>query len=262
MTRQTEANRRLWDELTAVHLKGSRFYPINAFRKGRCVLNDIEMEEVGDVTGKTLLHLQCHFGMDTLSWARMGARVTGADFSEVAIISARRLSGELRIPSTFVVSDVLSLPAKLKKKFDIVFASYGALYWISRVDKWFEVAASFLKKNGFVYVVDGHPFRNWLTRDETVTDLSKFPYSYFDRSAQRYGSSPDYADKSHVQTKPEYGWHHTIEDLIGGAVGAGLRIEWFHEFPSFKIRKYRDAWRPIGDKNTFPVMFSMKATKT
>lgn len=261
MNKKIEANRKLWNELTSVHLKGSQVYPIEAFKKGKNVLNDIEVEEVGDVAGKSMLHLQCHFGMDTLSWARLGAEVTGVDFSDEAIKAAKNLAAELEISAKFILSDIFTLTDKLKGEFDIVFASYGALYWISDIEKWIQIASSYLKKGGFLYIVDGHPFYHWLNRDETQTDLAKFEYSYFDRTAQRYNGGSDYADPSHIQTLPEYGWHFTISDLINSVSNAGLRINKFNEFPSFKIRKDGEIWKPIGDNKNFPVMFSIKATR-
>ncbi len=261
MKTEMETNRVLWNELTPVHLKGSETYPIEEFRNGKNVLNEIEMEEIGDVKGKKLLHLQCHFGMDTLSWKRLGAIVTGVDISENAIDAARALASDLHLDARFIRANVLDFANKLNEDFDIVFASYGALYWIPDIRKWFKVAAGYLKNGGILYVIDGHPFYHWLNRDEKETDITRFGFSYFDRSTQRYDDAPDYADESYTQTVPEYGWHFTVGDLINAAVSAGLIIESFNEFPSFKIEKDGNAWKPIGDNKNFPVMFSLKAKK-
>ena len=261
MNEQVETNRKLWNELTEAHLKGSEVYPIEDFKNGKNILNDIEIEEVGNVKNKKLLHLQCHFGMDTLCGARLGAKVTGVDMSDNAILAARKLAKEVNIPATFIRENVLNFSGKINEKFDIVFASYGALYWISDIKKWCKVASSYLNKNGFLYIVDGHPFYHWLNRDETETDLSKYEYSYFDRTAQKYENATDYADESFISEMTEYGWHFTVGDLINASIEAGLNINFFNEFPSFKIKKYGNAWRPIGENVNFPVMFSMKATK-
>ncbi|MCD4818062.1 MAG: class I SAM-dependent methyltransferase [Candidatus Cloacimonetes bacterium] len=258
---EIEANKQLWEELTEVHLKGSETYPVKAFKAGLNVLNEIELEEVADVTDKKLLHLQCHFGMDTISWARLGARVTGVDFSEKAIDAARELSKGTDIKAEFINSDIFSLPKKLNDKFDIVFASYGALYWIPDIEKWCQVASHFLKKGGFLYIIDGHPFHHWIDRDETETDLSKFKFSYFDRGTQRYESCSDYADESYQPKATEFGWHFTIGDLINTTIISGLQINFFNEFPFFKIKKHCNEWKPIGESNNYPVMFSIKATK-
>lgn len=261
MKKEIETNRKLWNELTLVHLKGSEIYPIEAFKNGLNVLNNIELEEIGDVTGKKLLHLQCHFGMDTLSWARLGAKVIGVDFSDKAIKAAHELSEKIDIKAEFINSDIFSLTDKLEGKFDIVFASYGALYWTPDIEKWCNIASHFLKKHGFLYVIDGHPFYHWLNRDETETDLSKFKYSYFDRETQQYESSTDYANESYIQKTTEFGWHFTVGDLINAVINSGLKIDFFNEYPSFKIKKYGNAWKPIGDNKNFPEMFSIKATK-
>ena len=126
MDEYLQANRALWDQWTVEH-KPSPFYDLAGFRAGRDRLRSIELSEVGDVTGKTLLHLQCHFGMDTLAWARRGAIVTGVDFSEQSIALARSLSQELQIPARFYCADIYRLPDVLDDQFDIVFTSYGVL---------------------------------------------------------------------------------------------------------------------------------------
>ena len=149
-----ESNRRSWNERTPVHAR-SDFYGIERFKAGATSLLSVELEEMGDVQGKSLLHLQCHFGMDTLSWARLGANVTGADFSDEAIDLARSLSGELGIEAEFVLSNVYSLPDVLEAQYDIVFTSYGVLVWLPDLKPWAEVVAHFLRPGGFFYIVDG-----------------------------------------------------------------------------------------------------------
>ena len=150
MQSEMESNRVLWDELTQVHLKGSEVYPVEELKRGKNVLNAIEIDELGDVEGKKLLHLQCHFGMDTLSWKRLGAIVTGVDISEEAINAAKSLSDELHLDAHFIRANVLDFADKLDEKFDIVFASYGALYWIPDIWKGFEVAVGYLRDGGVI----------------------------------------------------------------------------------------------------------------
>ena len=116
-------NQALWDKKTPIHLN-TAMYDMESFRAGRCSLIDIEREALGDVRGKSLLHLQCHFGQDSLSWARLGARVTGADFSAEAIKTARRLNDELGLDATFVQSNIYALPEHLEGRFDIVFTHW------------------------------------------------------------------------------------------------------------------------------------------
>ena len=156
MDERVEANRKHWDEAVPIHV-ASTTYDVANFGKGRGRLRPGELGEVGDVRGKSLLHLQCHFGLDTLSWAMEGARVTGADFSEPAIEAARKLAEEHGIEARFVMSDIYDLPERLDGDFDIVFTSYGALNWLPDVERWAGVAWHFVKPGGTFYIVAFHP---------------------------------------------------------------------------------------------------------
>ena len=147
MEQYLEANRKLWDQWTAEH-EASPFYDVAGFRAGKDRLRSIELSEMPDVRGKTLLHLQCHFGLDTLAWARRGAIASGVDFSEQSIALARSLSQELGIAADFYCSDIYNLPAVLDGQFDIVFTSYGVLHWLKDLQRWGEVIAHFLKPGG------------------------------------------------------------------------------------------------------------------
>src|SRR5439155_20452942 len=146
-----EANRRLWNEWAPVHA-ASAFYDVERFKRGGVRLRPYEGEGVGDVAGKDLLHVQCHFGLDTLSWARLGATVTGADFSQPAIDLAEGLAQELGIPARFVCVDLANLPAELPGGFDIVYASRGVLTWLPDLGVWADVVAHFVRPGGFLYV--------------------------------------------------------------------------------------------------------------
>ncbi len=169
MDSYTQANRALWNAWTLLHEK-SEEYDVPGFRAGRCALKPIELAEVGDVAGKTLLHLQCHFGLDTLSWARRGARVTGVDFSDEAIRLARSLSSELAIPAEFIRSDIYELDRVLDREFDIVFTSYGVLVWLSDIRLWGRTVARFLKPGGIFYIAELHPITMIFDNMEPVTE--------------------------------------------------------------------------------------------
>src|SRR5579871_5142511 len=134
---EMRTNRDWWNEAARVHFQGAG-YKVDEFRAGAIRLHDLERKEVGDVTGKKLLHLQCHFGMDTLSWARLGAHVTGMDFAEKAIEIARSASQELHLDATFVCCDLYDLPNVLDAagEFDIVYTSYGAIGWLPDLQPW------------------------------------------------------------------------------------------------------------------------------
>jgi SAM-dependent methyltransferase len=220
-------NRSLWNGWTRLH-KPSRFYDVESFKAGRSTLEPLELEEVGEVAGKSLLHLQCHFGLDTLSWARRGAHVAGADFSDEAITFARSLASELDIPARFVCSNVYDLPAALEGRFDIVYTSYGVLSWLPELDPWAAVIAHFLKPGGFFYIAEFHPFIFMLGDDGRT-----FEYPYFHTpdpikvlSTGSY-AVPDAPGFSHT----EYNWSHSLADVVNALIRAGLRLEFLHEFP-------------------------------
>ena len=163
----TESNRDLWDRWTPYHLR-SAFYDVAGFKAGRDPLDHLVLETLGDVQGQSLLHLQCHFGLDSLALVRRGAKVTGVDFSGVSIAAARELARELNLDACFVESDVYHLPSNLRGEFDIVFASHGVLCWLPYLAAWARVVAHFLKPGGRFCLVDGHPFA--MIFDEHRTD--------------------------------------------------------------------------------------------
>ena len=143
-------NQDLWNELTPIHER-SKFYDLEGFRSGKQSLKSIELDELGDVSGKSLLHLQCHFGVDTLSWARKGGIVTGIDFSDASINLAQSLSRELGIKASFFRANIYDLPDILKAEFDIVYTSYGVLAWLPDLKRWAEIIVHYLKRGGFFY---------------------------------------------------------------------------------------------------------------
>jgi SAM-dependent methyltransferase len=260
-----EANRELWDELTPIHAR-SEFYDLEGFKSGTCALSSIELGEVGDVSGKSLLHLQCHFGMGTLSWARLGARAVGVDFSNEAINLARSLSHETGIKARFVLSNIYELPSVLAEEFDIVFTSAGVLCWLPDLKHWANVINHFLKPGGFFYIFEGHPFSSVFNNAADVTEL-EVTESYFSGPEPRYWEPDgDYADPNAEVTHGSYEWAHSLGSIVGALAGAGLRIEFLHEFPVLFDRACplmeRDKhgwWRLRGDK--VPLTFSIRASK-
>lgn len=265
MDKYMKANRDLWDEKTLVHER-SEYYDIKGFKAGNLTLRQIELKEVGEVTGKSLLHLQCHFGMDTLSWARLGAKATGIDFSDKAIKLAHRLSRETGIQADFICSNIYDLPRVLEGKFDIVFTSYGVLCWLPNLVKWSETIAHFLKPEGFFYIIEGHPLLHVFDNTETATDFKVTESYFYQQKPIKWGPEHDYADQNALLVHPSYEWTHGMGDIINALIGAGLRIDFLHEFP---LSTYRwspfseigqDGWWHIkGDK--VPLTFSLKATK-
>src|SRR5512139_2419139 len=157
MNEYQQANLALWNEWAEINVK-SREYDVAGFLAGKSSLKSIELEELGEVAGKTLLHLQCHFGLDTLSWARRGAAVTGVDFSDKAVGLAQALAREAGLEARFICSDLYALPEVLSGQFDIVYTSYGVLCWLRDLEQWAELIAHFLKPGGVFYIADFHPF--------------------------------------------------------------------------------------------------------
>ncbi|QQG40641.1 MAG: class I SAM-dependent methyltransferase [Candidatus Levyibacteriota bacterium] len=258
-----KANKKWWNDVTPIHAK-SKLYNLASFKKGKTSLEKTEITELGNnVRGKTLLHPMCHFGMDTLSWARKGAITTGVDLSDKAIEFAKELSKETHIPSTFICSDFNKLPKALNKKFDIIFMSYGVLCWITDINKWAKIISHFLKKGGTFYIIELHPFTNILSYD------FKISYNYFDKGPDIDDSEGTYADWNAPIKSPTYVWSYTISNVINALTQQGLKIEYVHEFP-FTMYDQFPGFMKINEKNQYvlknkkiqiPLLFSIKATK-
>jgi SAM-dependent methyltransferase len=264
-------NRELWDAWTKVHVD-SAFYDVPSFRNGvRPIrLADYEREEVGSVEGRTLLHLQCHFGLDTLSWARLGATATGMDFSEEAIAAARALAAELGIAATFIASDLYRLPEVLDHQFDIVYTSRGVLGWLPDIAAWGRIAAQFVRPGGFLYVTEIHPVANVFENEGVAPGELRLAYPYWSHpDPLRFDVKGSYADPdAPTEGLVEYGWSHSLGEIVTALVDAGLRLEFLHEFDfvswpvDFLVQGDDDRWRlPNGVKGSLPLFFSLKATK-
>jgi SAM-dependent methyltransferase len=255
----------MWDQFAKVHYT-SDVYKTQDFIDGKSVLNSIELEEVGDVTGKSLLHLQCHFGLDTLSWAREGAKVTGVDFSEEAIKLARGLAEETGFDARFIQSNIYDLPQVLDEKYDIVFTSYGVLCWLNDLGRWAEIIAHFLKPGGIFYIVESHPFM-WVFNNE-ADDGFHMIYSYFHESEPHEFQVDGSYTGDKIEPQSDYEWTHGIGDVVSAIARAGLRIEFLHEFskspwqqfPFFK--KGDDGyWRYEHPTVQLPLTYSIRAQK-
>ena len=227
MTHETyfQANQALWDKNTPAHLE-TPMYDMAGFRAGRSSLKSIEREAMGDVKGKSLLHLQCHFGQDTLSWARLGAKVTGIDFSPEAIKVARSLTKELKLDATFVQSNVYDLQAHLEGTFDRVFTSYGVLSWLPDMERWAQVVCRFLKPGGTFCIVEFHPALMTFEFDD-----GSIRYPYFDTGApMKEPVTGSYADRDADIQGDAYFWSHALHEIVGPLLRAGLFLEDFQEF--------------------------------
>jgi len=213
-----EINKEAWNKRTEIHVK-SKFYDVDGFLKGKNVLNEIEINELGDVKGKTLLHLQCHFGLDTLSWARLGAKVTGVDLSSTAIETAKKLTLNTGLEADFICSDIYSFGETSTEKYDIVFTSYGAVCWIPDLEKWAETIAKNLKPGGTFYIAEFHPFYDI---------FSGYPYFYNQQPIiEKEGTytENDNGEKSEIAC-----WSHPISEVVNSLLKAGIQIILFNEY--------------------------------
>lgn len=263
-----DTNKALWEELTEINV-GSAMYDLEGFKRGAETLDPIEIAELGDVRGRSILHLQCQFGQDAISLARQGAVVTGVDFSEKAIGLAKSLSSELKVPAQFVCCNVYDLPQHLDKKFDIVFTSGGVLCWLPDLIQWAQLINRYLKPGGFFYIREFHPVATVFSNDSVETEL-KASYSYFHQEQPQKWDADGfaYADHSKKTTNPSYEWQHPLADVVSSLLAAGLKIEFLHEFPYCSydcfpfLEKGKDGrWRFPGGKDLIPLMFSLKAVK-
>lgn len=255
-------NKKWWNDVTLIHSK-SKLYNLNRFKKGKTSLEKTELDELKNVKGKTLLHLMCHFGMDTLSWGRKGAIVTGVDISEESIKLAKKLSKQVNVPARFICADIYDLSKVLDEKFDIIFASYGVLCWISNIKKWAKLINHFLKDGGTFYIVELHPFNNILSYD------FKLFYKYFDKGPYIDDSSGTYTDWGANVKGITYEWSYTISDVINSLIEQKLKIEFVHEFPYTMYDQYPGNMKKnkLGQyvlknkKIQIPLLFSLKAIK-
>ena len=269
-----EANKSLWNQRTVVH-KDSDFYGLAGFKKGETVLTSIELAELGEVRAKTLLHLQCHFGMDSLNWARLGAKVTGVDLSDEAIKEAKQLNDELKLNAKFICCNVYDLHPENAgssktppleepgEAFDIVFTSYGVIGWLPDLDKWAEIIVHYLKPGGTFYLAEFHPVV-WMFDDE----FTHIKYYYDNRELIITENEGTYTDRNAEIKGKEYSWNHSISEVLNALIKAGLKIELFNEhmyspYPCFRntVESEKGCWQIKGMEGKIPMVYSVRAVK-
>ncbi|HEY8819404.1 MAG TPA: class I SAM-dependent methyltransferase [Candidatus Limnocylindrales bacterium] len=264
------ANESLWDAWTAIHSSGD-FYDLEGFKAGGVRVRPYEIEMIGEVSGRSLLHLQCHFGIDTLSWARLGARVTGADISSAAIELARSLADELGFPDArFVRSNLYDLPAALDGTFDIVYTSRGVLGWLPDIAAWARVVAHFMAPGGTFFITEAHPILNVFENEGVRPGELRLTYPYWEHAAPlTFAVKGSYADPdADVGDETEHSWDHGLGEIVTALIDAGLRIETLVEHPfldwnvDFLVEDEAGKWRlPPDAGGELPLMFSLVATK-
>ncbi len=267
MSELIDANRANWDDRVAIHVASS-FYDVEGWLAGPRPLRDREVEALGDVSGLDLVHLQCHFGLDTLAFAHAGARVTGLDFSGEAIRQATELAARAGLAerARFVQADVLRAAEALSPEtYDIVFVSLGALCWLPSVETWADQVAALLRPGGRLYLHDVHPLA-WALADDDV----RIEHSYF-QEAEPYADDGDvtYTDgDGRLEHTRSYEWNHSIGEIVTSVLDRGLRLERLTEhdwtvWPRFPwlVQTAKGRWEQEAGRPRIPLTFTLLAVK-
>lgn len=256
-----EHNRDLWNKKVDSHVD-SAFYDQSSFLSGKTTLNPIELDLLGDVNGKSILHLQCHFGQDSMSLSRMGAEVTGVDLSNQAIDKAKEIAENLSLTTEFICSDVYELPQHHNKKYDVVFTTYGTIGWLPDMDRWAQVIAHFLKPGGQLVFVEFHPIV-WMF-DESFKFIK---YHYFNVEPIVEIETGTYADPSADIKQKSVSWNHSLSEVTNALIKAGLKIDHFGEYDyspypcfSFVEEVEKGKFKPKGLDLQVPMVYSLVAT--
>lgn len=257
-----EVNKATWNEKVKIHSQ-SAFYDLEGFKNGKSSLMPYELKALGDVSNKSLLHLQCHFGQDTLSWSRLGAQCVGVDLSDEGIKLAKSLNTELHLDAAFVCCNVLDTSKFIKASFDIVFTSYGCIGWLPDLKPWAKIIAERLKTGGTFYMVEFHPIV-WMFDYTSGKPDMKYSYNQNEVIYEEYKGT--YADESSDMLSKEYGWNHGLGEIITALTSAGLRIEYLNEYNESPYNVLPDLIKTASGMyktkdGLYPLIFELKATK-
>ncbi|GAA4236642.1 class I SAM-dependent methyltransferase [Postechiella marina] len=255
-------NKATWNEKVKIHSK-SKMYNLEAFKKGESSLMPYEIEALGNVKGKSLLHLQCHFGQDTLSWSRKGAKCTGVDLSDEGIKLAKALNEELNLNAKFVCCNVLNTSEFVKDTFDIIFTSYGVIGWLPDLKPWGKMIAERLNKGGTFYMAEFHPIV-WMFDYLEKKPVMTYGYMQDEVIYEEYEGT--YANQESKMISKEYGWNHGLSEVINALTQAGLHIEYLNEYNESpynvlpNLVKTESGMYVTKDK-LYPLIFTIKASK-
>ena len=256
MNKMTQANKQGWDGLAETHYRN---YHIDKLISGTPLLNELITKEVGDVRGKSLVHLLCHIGTDTLSWALLGAQVTGIDISSESLKYARKLADRMGIAADFIEADVMDVKEKVQAQYDIVFASTGVLCWLPDMQRFAQTVRHLLRVGGLFYIFDGHPFRSVLFDETGETSNHTIQGDYFRKDVWQYDHLGDYTDPQLKIPVNSYEWHWTMGEIVTAFCDAGMRIEFLHEFPQYFYNGYTPYDVENDQVELYPCTFSLKA---
>ncbi|TBV27756.1 SAM-dependent methyltransferase [Meridianimaribacter sp. CL38] len=262
LTKYFETNKATWNEKTKIHVE-SGMYDLEAFKNGASSLMPYELKALGDVKGKSLLHLQCHFGQDTLSWSRLGANCVGVDISDEGIGFAQKLNEELELDADFVCCNVLETSKYVTDTFDIVFTSYGVIGWLPNLEPWGQMIADRLNKGGVFYMAEFHPIV-WMFDYLEGKPIMKYGYMQDEVIYEEYEGT--YANTDSKMISKEYGWNHGLSEVINALTKAGLRIDYLNEYDESPynvlpdLEQTKSGMHATKDK-LYPLIFEIKATK-
>lgn len=257
-----EINKTAWNLKTDIHVH-SGFYDNESFLKGESSLQSIELNLLGDIKDKSILHLQCHFGQDSISLSRLGAQVIGIDLSDKAINYARNMAKELKTDTKFICSDLYALPDVLDEKFDIVFTSYGVIGWLPDMKQWAEVISHYLKPGRRFIMVEFHPVV-WMFDDEFKT----IAYNYFNAGEIVEQLEGSYTDQSADIQYMTVTWNHSLSEVINSLIQVGIRIYQFEEFDyspydcfTHTVRIDKNKYRIKHFENKLPMIYAVEGIK-
>lgn len=257
-----QINKESWNKQVSIHLE-SEFYNQKAFLNGKNSLPEIDIDLLGDIKGKSILHLQCHFGQDSLSMVRMGAKVTGVDLSDKAIEEAQKINTVLNLDAKFICCNVYNTLEHIEKQFDIVYTSYGVIGWLPDLDKWAKIISKCLKPNGKLIFVEFHPVV-WMFDD----DFSEIKYHYHNEKSIFEKNNGTYADKG-ADIKTNYvSWNHSLSEVISNLITNGLEINHFKEYDYSPYNCFNETTEFENGKfrikhldNKIPLVYSLTAIK-
>lgn len=261
-TNYFDVNKATWNKKVDVHAQ-SDMYNMEAFKAGKTSLMPYELKALGHVSGKSLLHLQCHFGQDTLSWSRLGAKCVGVDLSDEGVKLAQQLNNDLKLDVEFVCCNVLDTSKHVSKTFDIVFTSYGTIGWLPDLKPWAKMIAERLNVGGTFYIVEFHPII-WMF--DYIDGVSKMKYHYNRKEVIYDEYEGTYANQSSKMVSKEYGWNHGLSEIVNALIEAGLDIEYLNEYDESPYDVFPDLVKldngmyKLKDQ-LFPMLFEIKATK-
>ena len=259
--KEIESNKHAWGQISEGHYRHFKKSLLDGSHK----LNKYIQDELGDLSGKKIIHLQCNTGADTILLAKMGASAVGVDLVPDNILYAKKLAGDLGVTNTdFIESDIMDFMEKHNEKYDVVFVSEGAIGWLPDLKKWGQTIRHLLKDDGFFYVFDAHPFFLMFDEPKLAENIMEVKYPYFGKEPDVDDSIGGYASAWKNGVKA-YFWMYTVSDIINALASAGLHIEYFNEFREYMCdmggMKSVDGglWNYDFNDDKFPMSFSLKA---